>query len=98
MYVYNIDGEKIIDLGEGYFGQWLSEERIIYCITSNDGYKNIASDLYMINSDGSNKSKITDTKDQIEIQPTVLLDGNSVAYRDDINGRIYQGLLIEKTY
>ncbi len=96
MYVYDINSEKLKDLGEGYFGHWLKDSRIIYCIIVNDGLKNIASDLYIINADGSEKKKVTDTADQIEIQPAILPGSNTIVYRNDKNGGIYQGLLIQK--
>jgi dipeptidyl aminopeptidase/acylaminoacyl peptidase len=93
LYVYELETEKIVDLGEGYFGQWLPDGRIVYCIATNDGYVHTSSDLYVINADGAGKMKITNTSDQIEIQPDVSPDGKSVAYRDDKSGRIYRGAL-----
>lgn len=96
LFVYEIISEKITDLGEGYFGQWLPDGNVIYCITSNDGNINISSEIYVTSTDGSLKVKITNTPDQIEIQPTASPDGKSIAYRDDKFGKIYLGILNRK--
>jgi len=93
LYIYDLDTEKITDLGEGYSGQWLPDGRITYCITTNDGYVLTSSEIYLINADGTGKMKITDTTDQIEIQPSVSPDGKSIVYRDDKSGMIYLGIL-----
>jgi Tol biopolymer transport system component len=93
LFVYEINNEKITDLGEGIFGQWLLDGRIIYCITMDDGNVNTASELYIINIDGTGKKKITDTPNQIEIQPTVSSDCKSIVFRDDKSGIIYIGEL-----
>jgi len=95
LYIYDMDAEKITDLGQGYFGQWLPDGRIIYCITTNDEYVYTGSEIYIINADGTGKMKITDTPDQIEIQLSVSPDGKSIVYRDDKSGKIYLGILDE---
>lgn len=95
LYVYDLDIEKITDLGEGYFGQWLPDNRILFYIAANDGYVQTSSDLYIINADGTGKMKITDTTDQIEIQHSVSPDGKSIVYLDDKSGKIYLGILEE---
>lgn len=93
LFVYEINNENITDLGEGIFGQWLPDGRIIYCIIMDDGNVNNASELYIINMDGTNKKKITDTPNQIEIQPTISTDGKSIVFRDDKSGKTYIGEL-----
>jgi len=93
LFIYEIDNEKLTDLGEGVFGQWLPDGRIIYCITMDDGNVNTASELYIINIDGTGKLKITDTPNQIEIQPTVSPDCKSIVFRDDKSGIICIGEL-----
>lgn len=93
LFVYEINNKKITDLGEGIFGQWLPDGRIIYCITMDDGNVITASELYIINIDGTGKNKITDTPNQIEIQPTISTDCKSIVFRDDKSGTIYIGEL-----
>lgn len=93
LFIYEINNEKLTDLGEGIFGQWLPDGRIIYCITMDDGKVNTASELYIINIDGTGKLKITDTPNQIEIQPTVSPDCKSIVFRDDKSGIICIGEL-----
>ena len=95
LYIYNLDTEKTADLGEGYFGQWLPDDKIIYCITTNDGHVHTSSEIYIINADSTGKMKITDTIDQIEIELSVSPDGKSIVYRDDKSGNIYLGILDE---
>jgi Tol biopolymer transport system component len=94
LFVYVIKSGNITDLGEGINGQWLPDGRIIYCIASDNGRIITSSDLYTINSDGTDKIKITNTLNLIEIQPTLSPDYNSIVFRDDKTGSIYLADLI----
>lgn len=98
LYVYECRTERTFDLGEGYYGQWLPDGKIIYCITTNDGYINTGSELYYINSNGTDKGQITKTIDQIEIQPAISPNGKYIVYRDEKSGKIFFGELIKLLY
>ena len=95
LFVYDFENEKTTDLGEGFSGQWMPDGRIVYCLIKNNGLVNTASELYIINSDGTGKLKITDTTDQIEVQPSISPDGKSIVYLDEKSGKIFFGDLKE---
>lgn len=90
MYVMNLDGTEITDLGQGNQPRWaFDSKKIIYTITEDNGQEYTASDIYVINSDGTNKRKLTDTKDLIEMNPALSPDGNSIVYDEYKSGKIY---------
>ena len=93
LFVYDTVSENTVDLGEGFWGQWMPDNRIIYCIPQNSGNRIIASELFVINPDGTGKTKITDTPDIIEIQPALSPNGKSIAFRDEKSGKIFIGEL-----
>lgn len=89
MYVYDIRSEGITDLGIGFFGQWLPDNKIVYCITQGNDFEITDSELYVINSDGTQKVAITNTPEIIEMQPCVSFDGKLIAFKNEKDGRIF---------
>jgi Periplasmic component of the Tol biopolymer transport system len=90
MYVINSDGSGLIDLGKGNRPRWSFDSRsIIYMVTEDDGHTFTASDIYAVNADGSGKRKLTDTKEQIEMNPCYAPDGKSIVFDDFSDGGIY---------
>jgi Tol biopolymer transport system component len=90
MYVMNIDGTNLIDLGRGDQPSWSwGGNKIIYTIIEDDGHNFIASDIYLINADGTNKKNVTNTKDSIEMNPSLSPDNKTVVYDNYNDGSIY---------
>ena len=58
MFVVNIDGSNLTDLGKGNRPKWSSDsKKIIYMITEDNGHEFTASDIYTINADGTGRAK-----------------------------------------
>lgn len=90
MYVINVDGSQLIDLGIGYNPKWtFDSKQIVYMIAEDDGHNFTSSDIYLINADGTNKRNITNTKDVIELNPSISPDGKTLAYESYTDGAIY---------
>lgn len=90
LFTMNIDGINLIDLGKGNRPRWSSESnKIIYMIAEDDGHDYIASDIYIINTDGNQKKNITITSDLIEINPCFAPDGKSIVFDVVNDGSIY---------
>lgn len=88
--VFDTIGREIANLGrgeilsEGPLGNWSPDsKKITYHISKaggEDGQFTVASELYMVNTDGSDKTQITDTPDEIEFDPVWSPDGCKIAY------------------
>ena len=84
-YVYATDGSGLLAyLGNGSFGSWSSDStKIIYAIADDDGHTITASDLYIINADGTGKKQLTNTPDRLERDPRWSPDGTRVIFYAD---------------
>ncbi|HCY78032.1 MAG TPA: hypothetical protein DHV28_19165 [Ignavibacteriales bacterium] len=90
MYVMNPDGTNLVDLGKGNRPRWSFDSRnIIYMITEDDGQDFTASDIFMINSNGTEKKNLTNTPNLIEMNPCFAPDGKAVAFDVLNDGSIY---------
>ncbi len=90
MFVVNIDGSNLIDLGKGNRPKWSSDsKKIIYMIAEDDGQKFTASDIYIINADGTGRANFTSTDGIIEMSPGFSPDGRSIVFENYNEGSIY---------
>lgn len=90
MYVMNLDGTGLTDLGQGNQPRWsFDSKKIIYIIAEDDGQEYTASDIYVINTDGTNKRNLTNTKDLIEMNPALSPNGKTLVYDEYKSGKIY---------
>jgi Tol biopolymer transport system component len=90
MYSMNIDGTNLTNLGKGNRPKWSSDsKKIIYMIAEDNGDNFTASDIYTINSDGTQKKNITNTPDEIEMNPCFSPDGKSFVFDEYNDGSIY---------
>jgi len=97
LYVMNVDGSNVIDLGRGHRPQWAPDnQHLVFMITEDDGYRYLSSDIYTIKIDGSEKKKLTDTDVELEMNPCWSPDGNSIVFDVMEEGAIYLIKLTEK--
>lgn len=96
LYVMSIDGSALVDLGIGYRPRWSPDSQyLVYMVTYDDGYEYIASDLFTIKIDGSEKTNLTATDDILEMNPGWSPDGKRVAFDVLNEGAIYM-VIIDK--
>ena len=70
MYKINVDGSGLTDLGKGNRPKWSPDSKnITYMITDDNGYEIISSDIYLINSDGSEKINLTNSNNSNNSNP-----------------------------
>jgi len=97
MFVYAIDGSGLISsLGKGIATSWSSNsKRILFFIGEDDGNKITGSDIYLCNSDGSGRWRLTNTPDIFEMFPSWSPDNKKITFSDDKTGIIYTANLIQ---
>lgn len=91
IFVMNIDGTDVTDLGPGSAPRWApSGELIAYFISEDDGERIISSDIFVSDLTGEKKTQLTNTQDRIEMHPDWAPDGNSIVFDEYDTGLIYQ--------
>lgn len=90
LFTMNVDGSNVTDLGVGYNARWSPDSQYLtYMINTDDGHQILTSDLYIIKSDGEEKTNMTNTSDRIEMNPCWSADGKQVVFNTYKDGAIY---------
>lgn len=97
MLVYAIDGSGLMSsLGKGIANCWSSDSKqILFFISEDDGHQIVGSDLYLCNSDGSHRWRLTNTPDVFEMFPSWSADNKKIAFSDAKRGIIYTANFIK---
>ena len=95
--VFEINTNSTIDLGKGDRPRWSPDsEYIIYIVTEDDGHFITGSEIYVINADGTGRTQLTFTPDEIELSPHWSPAGKKIAYYSEKSGRIFTADIIKK--
>lgn len=90
LYVMNLDGTNLIDLGIGYTPCWSpNKDKLVYTISEDDGHQFTKSDIYIIDLFTLEKKNITNTIEQLEMHPNWSPDGKSIIFDESNSGMIY---------
>lgn len=90
LYVMDLDGTGLIDLGEGHRPAWSPDGRwVAFMTTEDDGHAFTAADLGAARTDGSERVVLTRTPGRLEMNPSWAPDGSRIAYDDAEDGALY---------
>lgn len=90
MFVMNVDGSGLKDLGPGHRPQWSPDsQHLVYMVTRDDGYRFLSSDLYTIKIDGAEKTRLVFPENKLELNPSWSPDGKRIAFDVLDEGAIY---------
>jgi len=97
MYVSGLDGSSVVNLGRGDMLDWSQDgKRLVYLSDCRQThYTVIGYNIFVINADGSGKTRLMDTPDLVEHYPTWSPDGTRVAYSTHRPGKIYVAVMEE---
>ena len=93
--VYSVDGSGPLSapISEGgFYYQWSPDStKFVYHLAEYDGHFPIASEIYMVNADGTGKRQMTHTPNILEMYPYWLPDGLGVGFTTGLseNGSQY---------
>lgn len=90
LFVVNVDGTGLVDLGRGYRPTWSPDGAYVaFMVTEDDGHAFTAADLYAARADGSARIRLTDTPDRLEMNPSWSPDGRWLAFDEMHEGALY---------
>ena len=90
MYVYDINNDNTIPLGQGYHPRWSSDNSwIIFERQTDDGHNITSADLFIADRSGSRFGQITATPDILEVNPDWSPVSNKIVYEDLATGSIH---------
>lgn len=90
LYVMNVDGSNVIDLGRANRPSWSPDSRyVVATISEDDGHNYQSSDIYALSVDGNQKINLTENTDLIAMNPSWSPDGDKIAFDAVNDGAIY---------
>ncbi len=90
LFVMNIDGTGLVDLGKANRAKWSPDSRyVIAMVADDDGHEYTKSDLVVFSIDGTQKINMTQSSDIVAINPSWSPTGNRIAFDNPRDGNIY---------
>lgn len=91
MFVVNVDGSEVVDLGIGERPSWSPDnEWLAYMMTTDDGHQILTSDIFVVRTNGTGKTNLTNTSHRLEMNPSWSPDGQTIVYDEKLSGRIFK--------
>lgn len=90
LYVMNIDGSNLMDLGKASRAKWSPDSQyLVAMVAQDDGHNYTKSDLYALSIDGSKRINLTSSTDLIAMNPDWSPQGDRIAFDSPEDGNIY---------
>lgn len=90
LYVMNVDGTRLTDLGPGNRPQWSPDSRYILANrTTDDGHDITTADIIAFSLDGKEEINLTSSTSLIAMNPSWSPDDKNILFNDPSNGNIY---------
>ncbi|MBD3409785.1 MAG: hypothetical protein GF419_06215 [Ignavibacteriales bacterium] len=91
VYVMRLDDRSLVNLGEGDHPTFSPDGAYVaYTRSEDDGYRYLASEIYVVGADGAGLTKLTDTPDRLERHPDFSPDGTRLAFSAIDDGGVYE--------
>jgi Tol biopolymer transport system component len=94
--VLDTSGNELANIGrgiipkQGQIGGWSPDSKqFVYNVTKESEYEIEESEIFIVNWDGTGKKQITDTPDEIELEPSWSPDGSKIACVSLNTGKIF---------
>jgi len=90
LYVMNVDGSNLIDLGKANRPSWSPDSKyLVASVSEDDGYKISRGDIFAFSTDGTNRINLTENTDLIAQNPNWSPTGSKIAFDVPDEGAIY---------
>lgn len=89
IYTINIDGSNKQKITRGFNPSWVNDSQLVFEKSVDDGHTFTASDLYIVNVNGTGLKALTATSDRIEMCPSVSADGKRLVFTSFDDGQVY---------
>jgi Tol biopolymer transport system component len=97
IFVMDLSTKTTLDLGMGFNASWSPDgEYIIYEMIEEGEYSVIASDLYVVKADGTEKTQLTFTPDVIEQAADWSHSGDKIVFHSEHSDKLYTADIVRK--
>ena len=100
--IFDLDGNELARLGAGVYEGWTRDKgvggnyewspnsrQVAYALMVESEFDIEASDIYVINADGTGRTQLTNTPDIVEMYPAWSPNGRAITCKDLNTGRVF---------